>query len=66
MDKKGNSYSISNIEIGKIVEDLSLAYNTVSPAVNRFEKLGILHLVKKKKMNKIFSYKEYIDILKME
>ena len=52
------------IEIGKTAEDLSLAYNTVSSAVNRFEKLGILHLVKKQERNKIYSYKEYIDILK--
>lgn len=52
------------IEIGKTAEYLSLAYNTVSSAVNRFEKLGILHLVKKQERNKIYSYKEYIDILK--
>ena len=52
------------IEIGKTAEDLSLAYNTVSSAVNRFEKLGILHLVKKQERNKVYSYKEYIDILK--
>ena len=52
------------IDIGKTAEDLSIAYNTVSSAVNRFEKLGILHLVKKQGRNKVYSYKEYIDILK--
>lgn len=52
------------IEIGKTAEDLSIAYNTVSSAVDRFVKLGILHLVKKQGRNKVYSYKEYIDILK--
>lgn len=52
------------IDIGKTAEDLSIAYNTVSSAVNRFEKLGILHLVKKQGRNKVYSYKEYIDILR--
>lgn len=52
------------IEIGKTAEDLSIAYNTVSSAVDRFEKLGILHLVKKQGRNKVYSYKEYIDILR--
>lgn len=52
------------IEIGKTAEDLSMAYNTVSSAVDRFEKLGILHLVKKQGRNKVYSYKEYIDILR--
>lgn len=52
------------IEIGKTAEDLSISYNTVSAAVDRFEKLGILHLVKKQGRNKVYSYKEYIDILR--
>ena len=52
------------IDIGKTAEDLSIAYNTVSSAVNRFEKLGILHLVKKQGRNKVYSYKDYIDILR--
>lgn len=52
------------IEIGKTAEDLSMAYNTVSSAVDRFERLGILHLVKKQGRNKVYSYKEYIDILR--
>ena len=52
------------IEIGKTAEDLSIAYNTVSSAVDRFGKLGILHLVKEQGRNKVYSYKEYIDILR--
>lgn len=52
------------IEIGKTAETLSVAYNTVSSAVDRFGKLGILHLVKKQDRNRVYSYKEYIDILR--
>ena len=52
------------IEIGKTAEDLSIAYNTVSSAVDRFGKLGILYLVKEQGRNKVYSYKEYIDILR--
>ena len=52
------------IEIRKTSKDLSMAYNTVSLAIDRFEKLGILHLVKKQGRKKVYSYKEYIDILR--
>lgn len=44
--------------------NLSIAYNTVSSAVGRFEILGILSLVKKQGRNKVYSYEEYIDILR--
>ena len=52
------------IEIGKTAADLSISYNTVSLAVDRFEKLGILNLVKKQKRNKVYAYKECIGILR--
>ena len=52
------------IDIGKTAKDLSMAYNTVSLAIDRFEALGVLNLVKKQERNKIYSYKRYIDILK--
>ena len=45
-------------------ENLSIAYNIVSSAVGRFEILGMLSLVKKQGRNKVYSYKEYIDILR--
>ena len=47
----------SAIETAK---DLSIAYNTVSSAVNRFEKLEILYLVKKQERNKAYSYKNIL------
>lgn len=52
------------IEIGKTAIDLSMAYNTVASVVHRFEELRILTLVHEQKRNKIYSYKQYIDILK--
>lgn len=52
------------IDIGKTAKDLSMAYNTVSLAIDRFETLGVLNLIKKQERNKIYSYKKYIDILK--
>lgn len=52
------------IEIGKTAFDLSMAYNTISSGVERFEKLGILSLVKEQGRNRIYSYKEYLDILR--
>lgn len=50
--------------IREAAENLSIAYNTVSSAVGRFEILGILSLVKKQGRNKVYSYEEYIDILR--
>ena len=52
------------IEIGKTAKDLSLSYNTVSSAVARFEVLGILNLVNKQDRNKVYSYDDYISILR--
>ena len=52
------------IEIGKTAKDLSLSYNTVSSAVARFEELGILSLVNKQDRNKVYSYNDYIRILR--
>ena len=52
------------IEIGKTAKDLSLSYNTVSSAIARFEELGILSLVNKQDRNKVYSYDDYISILR--
>lgn len=50
--------------IGKTAKDLSLSYNTVSSAIARFEELGILSLVNKQDRNKVYSYDDYISILR--
>lgn len=52
------------IEIGKTAKDLSLSYNTVASAVSRFEALGILSLVNNQDRNKVYSYNDYISILR--
>ena len=52
------------IEIGKTAKDLSLSYNTVASAVSRFEALGILSLVNNQDRNKVYSYDDYISILR--
>ena len=52
------------IEIGKTAKDLSMAYNTVASAVKRFEKVEILHIVTEQERNKVYSYSEYIDLLR--
>ena len=52
------------IDIGKTAKDLSLSYNTVASAVARFEALGILSLVNNQDRNKVYSYDDYISILR--
>ena len=52
------------IDIGKTAKELSMAYNTVSSAVARFEKIEILHLVTKQERNKVYCYDEYINLLR--
>ena len=40
-----------------------MAYNSIATCVDKLEHLGILCAVKEQSRNKIYSYKEYIDIL---
>ena len=51
------------IDIVKTAEELSMAYNSIATCINKLERLGILSVAKKQARNKIYSYKEYIDIL---
>lgn len=46
------------------VDDVVNYIKATKYAIDRFGKLGILHLVKKQGRNKVYTYKEYIDILK--
>lgn len=52
------------IEIGKTAKDLELSYNTVSTAVGRFEKLGILRLATNQERNRVYEYSEYLQALR--
>lgn len=52
------------IEMKKTSEELSIAYNTVSSAVESLEDLGILEQTKNVKRNRVFAYEKYLDILR--
>lgn len=52
------------VDIKKTAEDLSLSFNTVSNSIKKFLELEILYLNKNQSRNKIFYYKDYIEILK--
>lgn len=54
------------IDIQKTSEELKLAYNTVSSAVKKLEKLGILSKVSDNKRFKYFAYEEYLSILRKD
>jgi len=51
------------IDIVKTAEELSMAYNSIATCINKLEGLGILNAANKQARNKIYSYKEYIDVL---
>jgi Fic family protein len=52
------------IEIQKTAKALNMAYNTAASAVNRLCDAGILEEVSGKERNRLFSYKDYLDILR--
>lgn len=52
------------IEIKKTAQALDLSFNTISSAVNRLMDAGILVQANTSGRNRIFSYKEYLDILR--
>ncbi len=52
------------IEISKTSEALGLTFNTTSNAIKRLEEVGILVQTAGQKRNRIFSYEEYLDILR--
>lgn len=52
------------IEITKTAEALGLAYNTTSDAIKRLKEAGILVQSAGQQRNRIYSYKEYLDLLR--
>jgi Fic family protein len=52
------------IEIGKTADELGISYNTAYAAVKKLCDAGILKQTNKKRRRRIFSYTEYLDILK--
>ncbi|MDE7336904.1 MAG: Fic family protein [Clostridia bacterium] len=54
------------ISIQKTAQELKMSFNSVSTAVQRLCALNILHENSANKRNRIFSYSEYLDILKKD
>lgn len=54
------------IDIGKTAEELNLAFSTVSLAVNRLVDTGILIKTNNANRNRVFSYEEYLAILRKD
>lgn len=54
------------IEIKKTSEELSLSYNTMASLVDLFVEKGILALTGKRGKSRIYSYTEYLDILRKD
>lgn len=54
------------IDIGKTAEELNLAFSTVSLAVNRLGDAGILIQTNNANRNRVFSYEEYLAILRKD
>lgn len=52
------------LTIGQTAKDLDLAYNTVASAVQRLENLDLLFLEKEQGRNRLYVYKDYLDILR--
>lgn len=54
------------IDIRKTADELGLAFSTVSNAVKRLEKCGILVLTNNTNRNRVFAYEEYLEILRKD
>jgi Fic family protein len=54
------------IDINKTSVALGVSYNTVSKAVNDLMEVGILIKVDKSKRGRIFSYEEYLELLRKD
>jgi Fic family protein len=54
------------VDIKKTAQDLDLSYNTVSTAVKKLVTLGILKETTNTSRNRVFSYEEYLNILRKD
>ena len=54
------------IDIKKTSSELSLAFSTVSVGVKRLEECGILVQTNNATRNRVFSYEDYLDILRKD
>jgi Fic family protein len=54
------------VDINKASADLNITFNTTSRAINKLVELGILELTENAQRNRVFAYKDYLDILKRD
>ena len=54
------------IDIKRTSSALGLSYNTVSTAVNKLVEIGILKETTNASRNRVFSYEEYLSILRKD
>ena len=52
------------VDITKTAQQLGLAYNTTSRLISAFVKLGLLRQTNTKNKNRVYSYEEYLEILR--
>lgn len=52
------------VDIGKTAQALNIAFNTAASAIKRLEELGILVQTTNARRNRVFLYKDYVEILK--
>ena len=59
-------YTLSHplIDIPTTADSLKISYNTVKKGIDSLEELGILKQINKHKRNKVYSYENYLNILK--
>ena len=57
-------YPIINIK--KTSEELEISYNTVSSAIKKLEQIGILKQTTNASRNRVFSYEDYLNILRKD
>ena len=54
------------IDIKRMASDLEVSYNTVSAAVGKLVQAGILKETTNASRNRVFSYEEYLNILRKD
>lgn len=54
------------IQVGKTAKDLKLGYNTVQRAIDKLVQWKILKKENTNKRNRVFSYRDYLDILEKD
>ncbi|HEY6406456.1 MAG TPA: hypothetical protein VIY29_03200, partial [Ktedonobacteraceae bacterium] len=59
--KQLQSIPLTNIQ--KVSEEIQLSVPAVTAALTRLQELGIVHEITRRRRDKLYSYKKYIDLL---